>query len=357
MTRSIYKSVIVLAILFLPYQQAVSGQLENAFLGYKQGNSELAHKEWLALAIKGDVRAQFFLSVFFDKQSDSPKDMDNAKRWLTASANNGFVPAQFNIGNNFHKGRYGQVNNKMAEYWWNQAAMQGFPDAQYRLANLYYSGKQGVERNLKEAFYWFEQAAKGGHKESVDAVLLMRAGEVLPLEEAGGPSNIAYDDPRIVSKLSLTPKQIAIAEKNNLPSSLTPQQTKEVASKSAVAVKQEGPASPLINDIKVPDEVISEIKTSTKEQQEQDRVSQQSPANYTIQLLASTILQECKKYSNKLLARAKLETSTQSFMKKGKRYCAVIYGSYASYTQAKYSLNRLPHKIRETKPWIRKIAR
>jgi hypothetical protein len=357
MPRFINKTVILLAILFLPCQHVVSGQLESAFLAYKQGDSELAQREWLALAIKGDVRAQFFLSVFFDEQSNSPKDRDNAKRWLTASANNGFVPAQFNIGNNFHKGRYGQIDNKKAEYWWNQAAMQGFPEAQYRLAYLYYRGKHGVERNLKEAYYWYEQAAKGGHEQAVDALLLMRAGEALPPEQAGAPSNIAYDDPRIVSKLSLPTKAIAQTEQQNLPSATKPQQAKVDAPESVVADKQEKPASSLTNDIKLPAEVVSEIQAADRKQQKQDWVSQQPPANYTIQLLASTIPQECKKYSSSLTARDKLETYTQSFMQKGKRYCAVVYGSYGSYSQAKSSLSLLPRKIRKRKPWIRKIAR
>lgn len=357
MPRLINKTVILLAILFLPFQHAVSGQLENAFIAYKQGDSELAQREWLALAIKGDVRAQFFLSILFEKRSNNRKDSDNAKRWLTASANNGFVPAQFNIGNNFHKGRYGQIDNKKAEYWWNQAAMQGFPEAQFRLAYLYYLGKQGVERNLKEAYYWYEQAAKGGHEEAVDALLLMRAGEALPPEKAGAPSNIAYDDPRIVAKLSLPPEAITQAEQQNLPSVTKPQQAKVMASESVVAVKQKKPTSPKTDDIKLPEKVVSEIKAADKKQQKQDWVSQQPPANYTVQLLASTIPQECKKYSSNLTARYKLETYTQSFMKKGKSYCAVVYGSYGSYSQAKSRLSLLPRKIRKTKPWIRKIAR
>ncbi len=324
MPRSISKTVIIFALLFLPLQQAVSGQLEDGFVAFKQGDSELAREKWLDLAIKGDVRAQFFLSVFFEKHSASAKDRNSAKRWLTASANNGFVPAQFNLGNNFHTGKYGQINNEKAEYWWNQAAMQGFPEAQYRLATLYHRGKQGVGRNLKEALYWFEQAAKGGRKEAVDAVLLVRAGEMPPPESAEVSSNIAYDDPRIVSKLSLPLEQTAVAKQHNLPGSTIAQQTEVEAA---------------------------------KEQQEQDWVSLQPPNNYTIQLLASTILRDCKNYSKELFASAKLETNTQSFLKKGKRYCAVIYGSYGSYAQAKSSLRHLPRKRRKAKPWIRKIAR
>ncbi len=145
-----------------------------------------------------------------------------------------------------------------------------------------------------------------------------------PPESAEVSSNIAYDDPRIVSKLSLPLEQTAVAKQHNLPESTIAQQTEVEAA---------------------------------KEQQEQDWVSLQPPNNYTIQLLASTILRDCKNYSKELFAIAKLETNTQSFLKKGKRYCAVIYGSYGSYAQAKSSLRHLPRKRRKAKPWIRKIAR
>jgi hypothetical protein len=349
MPRSISKAVIIVAVLFSLFQPVLSGELEDGFVAYKQGNNELAREKWLALAIKGDVRAQFFLSVYYDKLSDSPKDIENAKRWLTASANNGFVPAQFNIGNNYHRGKYGYINNKMAEYWWNQASMQGFPDAQYHLATLYYRGEKGVVRNLKEATYWFEQAAKGGHKDAVDAALLVRAGsETLPLR-AGGPNNIAYDDPRIVSKLTLTSNQISQAEQSKTQAIEQPQP--EVVQRVAQPEKLPTP------DIQLPEEVVSKIKLPEPEQQKSSWVSQQPPGNYTIQLLASTIPQECKSYSNRLFASTKLETHTQPFMKKGKRYCAVIYGSYKSHSRGKSTLRQLPRKIRNAKPWIRKIAR
>ena len=349
MPRSISKAVIIVAMLFSLFQPVFSGELEDGFIAYKQSNNELAREKWLALAIKGDVRAQFFLSVYFDKLSDSPKDRENAKRWLTASANNGFVPAQFNIGNNYHRGKYGYINNKMAEYWWNQAAMQGFPDAQYHLATLYYRGEKGVVRNLKEATYWFEQAAKGGYKDAADAALLVRAGsESLPIR-AGGPNNIAYDDPRIVSKLTLTSNQISQAEQSIKQAKEQPQP--EAAQRELQPEKLPTP------DIQLPEEVISKIKLPKPEQQKSSWVSQQPPGNYTIQLLASTISQECKNHRNRLAAMAKLETHIQPFMKKGRRYCAVIYGSYGSYSKAKSTLSRLPSKIRKAKPWIRKIAR
>lgn len=344
MLSSIAKTAIIITILLLISQQAISGQLEDGFVAYKNGEVEVAQKKWLALAIKGDVRAQFFLSIYFDNQPETKKNIDNAKRWLTASANNGFVPAQFNLGNNFHKGKYGPANNKMAEYWWSQAAVQGFSDAQYNLATLYYWGKRGVNLDKKEAFYWFEQAAKGGYKDAVDAKLLMRGGETLPPPEVNGPANILYDDHRIVSKLSLDSKQMVVVnghEKQNF----APSEQLEIA-KPAVVPKTNSPEKAVINNSVV-----------VKDMPDKWWISEQPAKNYTIQLLASTSLKECNGHLGEIHRRYRLETHVQSFIKGGRKYCAVVFGSYRRHSEAKAKLQLMPAKIIQDKPWIRKIAR
>lgn len=344
MSLSISKKIITTVILLLISQQGLSGQLEDGFIAYKKGEVGLAQKSWLSLAIAGNVRAQFFLSVLFDNQPKIKGNIDNAKRWLTASANNGFVPAQFNLGNNFYKGKYGPVNIKMAEYWWNQAAVQGFPEAQYHLATLYYWDKLGLKLNKKEAFYWFEQAAKGGYKDAVDAKLLMRAGEALPMPAADGPANISYNDPRIVSKLSFDSKQVAMVseEKNNSPA---PPKLLETA-KPAVVPKTDLPKKAAVNN-----------RVVAKDSPDKEWISQQPGANYTIQLLASTGINECKAHVSEMRRRYRLETHIQSFVKGGRKYCAVLLGSYGRYSAAKARLKQLPPRIRQAKPWIRKIAR
>ncbi len=333
---SLSKTIIVIAILILISNTAAAGQLEDGFVAYKQGDNELAYKKWLPLAIEGDVRAQFFLSVLLDNRTGGPEDEDNAKKWLTASANNGFVPARFNLGNNYHKGKYGTVNNKMAEYWWNQAAVQGFAEAQYHLATLYYWGKRGVKLDLKEAFYWFEQAAKQGFQEASEALLLIRAGEPLQPPNENEPANIAYDDPRIVSRLSLDHKQMAAGE----------QQKKQVVRKKTI-----------VSVPKPSEEIVEESKDAVTKHSDKDWVSQQPATNYTIQLFASTKLSECGDQTQHLYRSYRLETHVQSFMKDNRKYCAVIYGSHGRQSGAKVKLSQLPVKIKQAKPWIRKIAR
>lgn len=343
---------IILPMLLLISTSVVSGQLEDGFLAYQHGDREYAKKNLLPLAIKGDVRAQFFLSVLFDSGT-SPEDKENAKRWLTASANNGFVPARFNLGNNYHNGKYGGVNNKMAEYWWNQAAVQGFPEAQYHLATLYYWGKSGVEPNKKEAFYWFERASQHGYQAAAEALLLMRAGEPMPSPDKNTPANIAYDDHRIISKLKLEAKQISSATAPvdvsgpGVSSSTPGSEPKDMAArrKDTVPVARQ------------PEPIDTNSRVEAPEYPEKGWVLQQPGANYTIQLYASTNPNECEELVQRLYRDHLIETHTQSFTKSSQEHCAVIYGSYAKYSQAKSQLSRLPLNLRQAKPWIRKLAR
>lgn len=369
MTLPIPRTIIILPLLLLMSTTAICGELEDGFMAYEQGDNALAHKKWLSLAIKGDARAQFFLSVLFENRSDSLEDKDNAKKWLTASANSGFVPARFNLGNNYYQGRYGAVDNKMAEYWWSQAAIQGLVEAQYQLASLYYWGKRGVKLNLKEAFYWFEQASKNGSREAVDAVLLLRAGEPLPVS-VEAPENIAYDDQRIITKLSLDGEQLAIINEKNGRTTAAPARVDTGKSPvgSVAQMQKVEAAAPTVPEHERQDAEVAPtpnltagvnipLQTEVSGQADMDWVSRQPAANYTIQLYASTRMNECMDYIERLYRGYQLETHVQSFIKKGQRYCAVIYASHTGYAEAKADAAQLPREIKQAKPWIRKMAR
>ncbi len=357
MSLLILRTIIVFAMILLMPEMALSGPLEDGFLAYGNGDSVQANKIWLPLAIKGDVRAQFFLSELLEKRKGSEEDEENAKKWLTASANNGFVPARFNLGNNYHQGKYGSVNNKMAEYWWNQAAIQGFAEAQYHLATLYYWGKHGVKLNLKEAFYWFEQASSQGYQDASEAVLLIRAGEPLPVPKIGEPDNISYDDPRIVAKLSLESGQRPIVKQDEKGNAAAPELSEKTEPEAEAALNQHDIGKESVSAPTVSNDTVSKEKSSEAGRTDNGWVLRQPAANYTIQLFASTSESECKNHTNQLMQAFQLETHIQPFSKGRKKYCAVIYGSYGSYAQAKPALSQLPRKIRRTKPWIRKMAR
>ncbi|MCP4127054.1 MAG: hypothetical protein GY753_08340, partial [Gammaproteobacteria bacterium] len=74
-------AVILYAVCLLFSIPAFSDSVEDGFVAFKQGDKELAYKNWLPLAIQGDARAQFFLSVLYEQWTGSVEDRKNTKRW------------------------------------------------------------------------------------------------------------------------------------------------------------------------------------------------------------------------------------------------------------------------------------
>ncbi len=336
----------------------LSNSVEEGLHAFKLGDKELAYQNWLPLAIKGDVRAQFFLSVLYEQWTGGENDASNAKRWLTAAANNGFIPAQFNLGNNYHLGKYGRANNKMAALWWEQAAAQGFAEAQYLLGTIYYWG-EGIELDLKESIYWLDKAANSGLKKARTAVLQARAGTLG--RDNTIPENIAYDDPRIVLGTpaakgvgkgpSVIREQVVVK-----PGKVETPTTESIDSKATLGVK--GSDKPL-KDVPVKttvDEKGTEATQDSPQNQELSWVQQQPADNYTIQLFASVGMRHCEKHVTQLKQSYRLEVHAYPFVMQRKNMCAVIYGSFPSRSAAMARLQKLPGKIRQAKPWLRKLG-
>ncbi|MCP3669968.1 MAG: hypothetical protein GY814_05965 [Gammaproteobacteria bacterium] len=334
-----------------------SDSVEDGFVAFKQGDKELAYKNWLPLAIQGDVRAQFFLSVLYEQWAGGAEDRKNAKRWLTASANNGFVPARFNLGNNYHLGKYGRVNNKMAAHWWQQAAIQGFVEAQYYLGTIYYWG-EGIELDLEESLYWFEKAARSGSQLASAAMLQVRAGSLE--RDKIDPVNIAYDDPRIVSRLS------AMATDNtelSVTSDSLPEQP-EIAVVSgppaAGGVEGQGGVAPGLVQKKLMQPGQQQEMGPKPEQShgpDLNWVQQQPAENRTIQLFASGRMQHCEGYVGELWKSYQLQAHAYALALKRRKLCAVVYGNYPKLSEAMASMRQLPPKLRRSKPWVRKLGK
>ncbi len=350
-------AIILCAACLLFSIPAFSDSVEDGFDAFKQGDKELAYKNWLPLAIQGDARAQFFLSVLYEQWTGGVEDRNSAKRWLTASANNGFIPARFNLGNNYHLGKYGRVNNKMSAHWWQQAAIQGFVEAQYYLGTIYYWG-EGIEFDLKESFYWFDKAAKSGSQRARAALLQVRAGSLE--RDKTGPVNIAYDDPRIVSRLS-------VIDTDNTESPVTSDSTPDQPGVAVVSgspavdgVQEEGGAAPTLAQNKLMQPGEEQETGSTPEQQpgpDLNWVEQQPAENHAIQLFASGRMQHCEDYAGELRQSYRLQAHAYAFSLKRRKLCAVVYGSYPKLSEAMVSMRQLPRKLRHSKPWIRKLGK
>jgi hypothetical protein len=327
---------------------AFSDSVDDGLAAFKRGDRELAYKNWLPLAIKGDARAQFFLSVLYEQWTGGEEDRKNARRWLIASANNGFIPAQFNLGNNYHLGKYGRANNKMAAYWWEQAAIQGFVEAQYRLGSIYYWGV-GIELDLKESFYWFDKAARNGSQRARAAMLQARAGTLE--RDRNAPVNITYDDPRIVttSQAGATGAPAGAGSQAQVPAPEAPAVMQEHG-EGATPDQMPEPSRPAATRTLT-------VEPEPKAEPEPDWVQQQPATNSTIQLFASGRMQHCEEYAGKLRQDHGLDTRAYAFSSRGNKLCAVLVGSYPQRAEAMTGLQQLPGKLRRDKPWIRNLGK
>lgn len=349
MLRSGSVKATLLAVSLLVVSTAFSGPLEDGFVAFKQGDKQLAQKSWLPLAIKGNVRAQFLLSVLYEQWTERPQNQKNAKKWLTAAANNGFIPAQFNLGNNYHQGKYGKANNKMAVYWWEQAAVQGFIDAQYHLATIYYQGV-GIQQNSKEAMYWFKKAADNGYPKATAALVELRSDRPIRIQKIDEIANISFDDPMV----------IALQPTATLASSTKGESTDNMSVGDKIdAGSSKDDSEPVL--VKEAEQLLKQqesepIAVEQPTASVQGWVAQQPAGNYTIQLVASGRMIHCTDYSKQLREHYQLDTHSHVFALKGRKLCAVIYGSYEKYSEARSSLKQLPREIRRNKPWIRKLG-
>jgi hypothetical protein len=110
-------------------------------------------------ANQGHPGAQCNLGNIYSDGLGVEKDLNEAIRLYTLSANQGFAAAQCNLGNMYETGQGVEKDLNEAIRLYKLAAHQKNAVAQYTLGNMYKTG-QGVEINLPEALYWYIKAKK-----------------------------------------------------------------------------------------------------------------------------------------------------------------------------------------------------
>jgi hypothetical protein len=93
---------------------------------------------------------------------------------LLDSALKGDADAQFELGKNYETGRIGLPKDlNEARRWYRAAADQGDPYAEASLGILYNFGK-GVTKDLVEAYMWYEIALAHSKREDRDSIQELR---------------------------------------------------------------------------------------------------------------------------------------------------------------------------------------
>jgi len=112
--------------------------------------------ELLSKAQSGDAEAQYWVGTI-DTEGKVPKNLEQGKRWLLKSAEQGYAPAEFASGMIFRL-----VNPSVGERWMLRAAQQGDTEAQFWLGVGYEQNWFGTA-DVHEAIKWYRKAAEGGN--------------------------------------------------------------------------------------------------------------------------------------------------------------------------------------------------
>ncbi len=118
------------------------------------------------LAKNGEPTAQLTMGTMcYWGRNCVTKDIDEAIKWYTLSANQGNASAQYKLGELYYHGIEVKQNLPEAVRWYLASANQGNAVAQSRLGYMYTHG-EGISVDYKEAMRWYSLAIKSGDKKA-----------------------------------------------------------------------------------------------------------------------------------------------------------------------------------------------
>ncbi|MGP9789083.1 tetratricopeptide repeat protein [Roseinatronobacter sp. NSM] len=146
-----------LALSAIPLHAQAQLRLDDALAFLDQGDRDSAVQILHPLAARGDVLAQYNLSVLA-LAGQAGMTADDADLWLGKAAGAGYVPAQTVLADVM----VDRHDWAQAAYWYDLAAQAGDVTAQFMSGRILDQGLAGA-RDLNEAVSWYERAAQQGH--------------------------------------------------------------------------------------------------------------------------------------------------------------------------------------------------
>lgn len=313
-------------------------------------------------AESGDARAAYLLGMRYARPDDSSRDDVEAVRWLRLAAEQGLAEAQYNLGIMYAGGRGVARDPEQSANWYRLAAEQGLASAQYNLGAQYAVG-DGVPRDERRAARWFEQAAlqdipEAAHNLGVlydlgrgvkaDVGVAMqwyeRAAELGYHPAASRLAGLRAANPSLGAKPAAPPASVSTGAppgKANQPESAvaaTSSASPAVIASPAASVEPARVAQP----------------SSGGSRSASAWLAGRNPAHYTLQVLSHTDEASVRRYLEENFDGG--EVGYFAFELDGKTWYSVVYGDYASHSQAMAAAEALAGRLRGPKPWVRKIA-
>jgi TPR repeat protein len=154
---AVIASLIALSVLATA-PQGLAGDGRQAF---NRGDYGAALMVWLPYAEKGSARAQYNISIMYEKGLGVEKDDEIAVEWLNRAAKSGNLIAQQRLAQMYDTGDKVTKDLAVAHKWYLSGAEQGHVASQKRLGFMYASGL-GVTPSMAQSYKWFSIAAQSG---------------------------------------------------------------------------------------------------------------------------------------------------------------------------------------------------
>ena len=114
-------------------------------------------------AERGNADAQFTIGKYYVESEHLPDALDQARYWLTRSAEQQHAQAMLQLGRLFQLARAAFQDPAEAFKWYLRSAELGLPAAQSQVGYFYLSGEGDVQQDCSQALEWFEQAMARRH--------------------------------------------------------------------------------------------------------------------------------------------------------------------------------------------------
>lgn len=130
------KRLALVAVLFIALTPSARADFNAGVAAYNRGDYAAAFAEFMALAERGQPKAQFNLGFMYEKGLGAPADDGEAMKWYRKAAEQGHAGAQNNLGVMYETGKGVPQDYVEAYFWYSLAVAQNNDLAVPNLDNL-----------------------------------------------------------------------------------------------------------------------------------------------------------------------------------------------------------------------------
>jgi DamX protein len=235
------------------------------------------------------------------------------------------------------------------------AAERGDPDAQYALGYMYFYGI-GTVRDPKAGQLWIRRAAAQGQPLAIKATNMINRNQNIGM--GGG---VRQGSARGMENST---SNSGSSDNNSRPSAKNTQSEDGAATGGPVpqykptnidAASKQTPSKPLTDYLPAykKDSSAPPANSSGSPMSQAETQLLQAKGAYTLQLMASVDLNAVKSFldQNQLHHKAKYFQADYH----GNTWYVLLYGNYASLSQARMALHQLPPAVKALHPWVKSV--